>query len=416
MRTAFAALISLLASAPARAEPPSGFLFDVVGSPSVDAFAQESLDAARAELERARLLDLSGAEARVHGRDADALRKVERARQLFTEAVRAYDNLELGDAITKLGRVIADLDAGWVALEDPAVLVDALLRLGAALVLDGRSRDADGPFARVHALAPDRQPDPEFFPEQVTSRFRQVVARLGRAGLGSLEVRATPSESLVYVDGAFRGRSPVTVQDLAPGTHLVRVRFPGYLDQAASATVRPARAEPVNLRLAAAPGAPGLPELVAGLSAADAGVVDRIGELLGLRVVVLLRFASGEGGSVEVEGLRYDLSSEAPPVRRRATVSADPEGIEGVVRLAVALVRERRGGRSGGTNRVRDPDDPTGPGLLVVPPEEPGITSRWWFWTGVAVVVLGGVAVGVVLATSGNEPAERPPGELVLRF
>jgi hypothetical protein len=408
MRTAFVALVSFLVSAPARAEPPRAFVFDVVVSPGVDAFAQESVDAARAELERARLLELNGAEARVHGRDAEALRKVERARALFTEAVRAYDNLELDDAITKLGRVVADLDAGWVALEDPGVLVDALLRLGAALVLDGRGRDAEGPFARVHALAPERQPDPEFFPEQVTSRFQQVVARLGRAGFGSIEVRATPSEALVYVDGRFRGRSPETVQDLAPGTHLVRVRAPGYLDQAASVMVRAARAEPVNVRLAVAPGAPGLPGLVAGLAGRGAGTVDRIGELLGLRVVVVLRFASGEGGVVEVEGLRYDLSSAAPPLRRSASVSADPEGVEGVVRLAVALVRER--GRPSGRSPRTDP------GQLVVPPEEPGITSRWWFWTGVAVVVLGGVAVGVVLAAGGSEPAERPPGELVLRF
>lgn len=418
MRTALVvAVVVLLCPVQGRAQTSSGYAFEVVASPSADAFAQEAMDAVRAELARARLFDVAGPEARIHGRDADAHRKVQRARALFVEAIRAYDNLELGDAITKLGRVVADLDAGWVALDDPEVLVDALLRLGAALVLDGRARDAEGLFARVHALAPERLPDPEIYPEQVTSRFRQVVERVGRAGLGTLEVRTTPAGALVYVDGRFRGRAPVTVEDLAPGTHLVRVRAPGFLDEAASANVRPGRGEPVAIRLAPAPGAAGLGELLDGLGGNGAGVVDRIGTLLHLRVVLVLRFTAGESGAVEVQGLRYDLSSEAPPVRRRATVSADPEGVEDVVRLAVALGRERGRGRAGGRDTVAHEDHPDRPpGMLEIPPEEPGITSRWWFWTGVAVVVLGGVAVAVVVVAGDSEPGERPPGELVLRF
>jgi hypothetical protein len=32
--------------------------------------------------------------------------------------------------------------------------------------------------------------------------------------------------------------------------------------------------------------------------------------------------------------------------------------------------------------------------------ETPGITSRWWFWTGVGVVVVSGVAIGVALTTN----------------
>ena len=418
MRTAAVVIAFLLAPRPAFAEPPAGFVFDVVTAPEVDEFAQDATVAVRAELARAALLDVTGPGGRIHGTDEAAERLVTRARSLLAESIRAYDNLELDDAIAKLGRVVADLDAGWVAVDDSALLVDALIRLGAALVLDGRPREAEVPFARAHVLAPDRQPDPEVYPEQVTSRFQQVVARTARAGVGSLEVRATPQGALVTVDGRFVGRAPTTVEDLAVGTHLVRLRSPGHVDRAATVTVRAGREEAVNVRLAPVPGVPDLADLVGELAGTGAGAVDRIGELVGLRVLVVLRFAPSGGGSVAVEGLRYDLSSTAPPQRRSATVSADPDGVEEVVRLGVALVREggttgdrtstgHGGGQSGGGS---------GPGIVEPPSDEPGITSRWWFWTGIAAVVVAGVAIGVVLTAGGSEPGQRPEAELVLRF
>lgn len=418
MRTAIVALAVLFGPSVARAEPPSGFAFEVVSVPEVDAFAQDAIGAARAELARAGLLEVTSAEARLFGRDAAARQRVDRARSLFAQAVRSYDNLELDDAIAKLGRVVADLDAGWAAVDDPAVLVDALLRLGAALVLDGRPRDAEAPFARVHELAPDRQPDPEIYPEQVVSRFQQVVDRVSRAGLGRLQVRAAPEGALVTVDGRFRGHAPTLVEDLAPGTHLVRVRAAGFVDQAASATLHAGRTETVSVRLAPTDGGEGLGPLLGELATDEAGVVPQIAERLGLRVVVVLRFGRGDAGSIAVEGVRYDASAASAAARRAVTVSDDSDGVEEVVRLAVALVRERgRAGHDGSSADGGGGAAGTGNGEGHTPASgDPGIASRWWFWTGVAAVVVAGVVVGVVLATSGDAQSERPAGELVLRF
>jgi serine/threonine protein kinase len=48
------------------------------------------------------------------------------------------------------------------------------------------------------------------------------------ATTGSVEVRSSPSGAGVTVDGKWRGRTPLTVQDLAFGSHVVRVVQPGY--------------------------------------------------------------------------------------------------------------------------------------------------------------------------------------------
>lgn len=50
----------------------------------------------------------------------------------------------------------------------------------------------------------------------------------------------------------------------------------------------------------------------------------------------------------------------------------------------------------------------------------PGITSRWWFWTGIGAVVLGGTALTVALLTERDaESGSIPPGQVsgpLLRF
>jgi hypothetical protein len=52
---------------------------------------------------------------------------------------------------------------------------------------------------------------------------------------------------------------------------------------------------------------------------------------------------------------------------------------------------------------------------VAVPLEsEPGIFSRWWFWTGVGLLAAGGVALGIALTTE-KDPASGtvPPGVVV---
>jgi hypothetical protein len=61
-------------------------------------------------------------------------------------------------------------------------------------------------------------------------------------------VRSTPSRASVTVDGRWRGRTPLTLDDLPLGTHVVRVVQPGYVTvredvtldaRAASKTISP---------------------------------------------------------------------------------------------------------------------------------------------------------------------------------
>jgi hypothetical protein len=57
---------------------------------------------------------------------------------------------------------------------------------------------------------------------------RRVTARAVDPDPGRLLVRSTPADATVFVDGRERGRTPVTIANLARGTHFVRIARDGY--------------------------------------------------------------------------------------------------------------------------------------------------------------------------------------------
>lgn len=396
------------------ADPETGYVSAVSTDPDLEPFAVEVVDSVRAELERGGQLSIAGAEARVHGLEPETSSAIDRARAQYVSGREAYDNLELTEAVTRFGRAIEQFDANARALDDFDVYVDALLRLGAARVLEGNPREADAAFTRVFTLAPQRTPDPEIYPREVLARFAETIVRARRTGTGTLEVESEPAGAWVYVDGRFVGRAPVRVDDLPAGNHVVRLRSPGFADQAVTGSVRARRSETLMVPLVSVDGMEDVPSLVSRLSIDVPGrTVEELGRKIGVSRVVLLVFSPGGTGEVALDVRRYDVGSGGAPVRRTATVGQDSEGVEEVVRLALEVVREQVGRipTGGGSSNALPPPPPP-------PPAGGAITSKWWFWTGVGAAVVGGFALTVVLATSGGDgpQGDGSTGEIVLRF
>jgi tetratricopeptide (TPR) repeat protein len=58
--------------------------------------------------------------------------------------------------------------------------------------------------------------------------------------------------------------------------------------------------------------------------------------------------------------------------------------------------------------RTREAHASQGDAALTQADEGPAVTERWWFWTGVGAVVVGGAALALVMATNG-EPGRMSP-------
>jgi serine/threonine-protein kinase len=113
-------------------------------------------------------------------------------------------------------------------------------------------------------------PVPSDAPPAARDASPSVAARPTR---GSLRVESTPKNAAVTVNGRWRGRTPLTIDDLAFGTHTVRIVQPGF--SVARQVVTLSRAEPsrtVTFQLQRpAPPPPARPSASASAGRAPAG-------------------------------------------------------------------------------------------------------------------------------------------------
>ncbi|MFA5237597.1 MAG: PEGA domain-containing protein [Methanoregula sp.] len=70
---------------------------------------------------------------------------------------------------------------------------------------------------------------------------------------GGIAIASSPTNAETYVDNLFRGYTPVTVTDLSPGDHVIRLSETGYVDYTTTTTVTSGQTAPLAATLAAAP-------------------------------------------------------------------------------------------------------------------------------------------------------------------
>jgi hypothetical protein len=70
---------------------------------------------------------------------------------------------------------------------------------------------------------------------------------------GSLSIASTPAGADVYVDNIYRGFTPVTLPQIDPGQHTVKLQMSGYLDYVITAAVASGQTTPVTVTLVSAP-------------------------------------------------------------------------------------------------------------------------------------------------------------------
>ncbi|MFP4055553.1 MAG: PEGA domain-containing protein [Candidatus Brocadiia bacterium] len=77
-----------------------------------------------------------------------------------------------------------------------------------------------------------------------------LSAELEPLRLGSLPVRSEPEGAAVYLDGGYRGQTPVTLNNLSPGSHTLRLaKEPAYRAVTREIEVRPGPTPPLSVRL-----------------------------------------------------------------------------------------------------------------------------------------------------------------------
>ncbi len=332
---------------------------------------------------------------------------LEDGRQAFAEGRKAYDNLDLDHAGNDFEDAAKAFTAGLPALATPAPLVRALVFLGATRFLAGDQDAAHAAFVRALLLDPDHQPDPTIFSPPLAKAFNGARVEVAARPQAPLTVVSAPAGANVLIDGRWRGVTPLTLEKVTVGTHLLVIARRGRLPEVLTTDVAAGVGPPVKVRLDAGPLA-GAYAKAAGAATAAAGPQ----KLPKAAAALAARFPADR----LVLG-RVVPAKQGPPVLH-LTAYAPAKGLRvATTSLVLADGDARRGRDLDGLGRGWLPKVAAEPAPLPKPPPPvsfklPPFARTWWFWaaTGAGVAVIAGTAAA--LASSGAP--DRRPGLIVL--
>ncbi|NTX12666.1 PEGA domain-containing protein [Myxococcus sp. CA051A] len=230
-----------------------------------------------------------GASAMKDGQTAYDELDTQKALQQFEAAARAFEASDLSRNFGDLSR--------------------ARVMKAASQVANGEGTAAQLEIRAVLAVDPRAQFSPNFFPPDDMA-FVDKERKAALAGsTATLSVRTEPVPAQVYVDGQFRGVSPVDLKGLTPADHYVTVMAPGF-----EVEQRRAREGETTLTLAPAASMRALQTLTERIVRKPEGperdlALRELGTLAGVSQVLALLVRGGTGTApLQVTGLRLDVA------------------------------------------------------------------------------------------------------------
>jgi len=160
---------------------------------------------------------------------------------------------------------LSDLQVVEVSLEgllDHSLQTDILFE---SLVLKGMNyrtlgaEDYLGYFEEAAGIKPEAELPSKTFSPDIIAVYEKARKRVRSGPRSTLTVSGYPVGATVFVDGQIAGRSPVTLEDLASGTHFMGIEHEGYEGSGGKITLEDWRSSTFNFDLIAS-GPTGVPE------------------------------------------------------------------------------------------------------------------------------------------------------------
>lgn len=330
--------------------------------------------------------------------DARRARRRAEARADILEGLEAFEALDLERASAVLQDAVEGLLSELSGLDgtERSALARGVFALAATTLFEGDTERADQQLVALAALEPGFQPDAGRYPSNVRQRFERLRGRMATHNTGGLAITSLPAGAEVYVDGGLRGRTPLTLNGIAEGSHALTLQHPAHAPEGRLITVQANEVLPVQVQLVGGPGV----ETYNGLTGAQAlepRVAARSAGRLGVQRLALLRV----GGSVQAPQVRgvWVHGAQSQAVGRIEGVSLSPDPEFAVAQLVLAILQSEA------------------PQVVATPVEAPQgeLTSRWWFWVAVGSAAVLAAATTTWAVTRG-EPGGPPRSTAVLGF
>jgi hypothetical protein len=322
---------------------------------------------------------------------AAAFAEVEKGTKAFEDLDLETAGSVLETSTNTLLSYLDDLDP-----EERRTLERSIFTYGATTLFEGETELATSIFVALLLLSPKYAPATDQVPSNVLARFEQLRGHVEERPTGGVKVNTVPEGADVYIDGSFKGASPVEVAGLADGQHVIVARRLGFKPFGTLAPVTADQKASVDIDLEAAEGRDAIDALSPDLAGDLRGVL-ALGKKISAQKIAVLRIDAKPSGT-HIDGILCDTERDALVGRiRDLTVVPDPDV------ASESIARALLGGEDA---------------LVAVEThkkDEAPITEQWWFWAILgAAVAAAGITVWAV-AESGGE-RHPPPNGIVLGF
>lgn len=160
--------------------------------------------------------------------DEEAQAALKRGEKGFAESLTAYEAREYEDAERKLRATLKELHQAVGGMESCTVLCETTALYAAVLHQRGDTEEAKLLLIDLMALNPTFELSPKRYHRDFISLRAQVATGRSAVLRGSATVKSRPSGARVYLDGEFKGYTPLTVGPMQVGKHMLRLDRPGF--------------------------------------------------------------------------------------------------------------------------------------------------------------------------------------------
>ncbi|MCK6552091.1 PEGA domain-containing protein, partial [Myxococcota bacterium] len=220
-----------------------------------------ALDRHAADVERAvrraaaERLALLGTEATtralsIEGGADERERAVVEARVVLARAEDRFRELDDEEALGLIAKVTTKLGSVHQEPDAIAMLTRAHLLAGAIFLARGRIDAARQRLQRALDLDPALSPPRDRFAPEVLAELAAVRASAALRPVGRLEVRTSTPGADVFVDGHAIGATPLVIDAVPAGNHLLRISAPGRTSHVETIAIAPEAPRIVAVELA----------------------------------------------------------------------------------------------------------------------------------------------------------------------
>ncbi|MBL8911576.1 MAG: PEGA domain-containing protein, partial [Archangium sp.] len=253
----------------------------------------------------------------------DATAKIKAGKTLIEE-------LDNEKATASFTAAVEGLQQGGDLSRDFPALLDAWTMKAAGHATGGENLPAKKDMESVIGLNAKAEFSPTYFPPDLI-KFAEATRKIASNAKGELLVRTEPAGARVWVDGTFRGISPVSIAGLTASKHFVTATLGGY-------ALGQSQASPGEevLSLAACELGPGWKKAITDIKKDPEGPTrDQAAQSLGKaaqldQVLLVIARKSLAGEKLDLIALRLETKDQHNSAYKAATISStDPEALGG---------------------------------------------------------------------------------------